>query len=62
MPRLNDRAEPKVQTFLNLPRSCRNDLESTIGHKNIKTLTDAVIEAAKLLAKQVKKTSAQKAN
>jgi hypothetical protein len=56
MPRLNERKTPTVPTFLNLPQSCRNDLESAIDHKDIKTLTDAVVEAAKLLAAKVKRT------
>lgn len=57
MPKLNERkAEPRVQTFLNLPQKTREELESAIGHGDIKTLHDAVIEAARLLAKQVKKT------
>lgn len=55
MPKLNDRKEPRINTFLNLPQKTREELESVIGHGDIRTLTDAVVEAAKLLAKQVKR-------
>jgi hypothetical protein len=57
MPRLNERKdgkEPRIATYLNLTTSCRADLESTIGHNGIKTLTDAVEAAARLLAEQAK--------
>jgi hypothetical protein len=56
MPKLNERrAIDRVSTFLSLPRATREQLESAIGHGDIKTLHDAVVEAAKLLAKQVKR-------
>lgn len=61
MPKLNERkAEPRVQTFMNLPQITRDRLEAAIDGENIKTLTDAVNEAAKLLAKQVKKKAPAK--
>jgi hypothetical protein len=57
MPRLNDRkSDDRIATFLSLPRATRAELEAAIGHKDIKSLTDAVIEAAKLLAKHVEKS------
>jgi hypothetical protein len=60
MPKLNQNRVERVPTMLNLPKTTRNDLESAIGHDDIKTLTDAVVAAAKLLAKQVKKASAKR--
>jgi hypothetical protein len=57
MPKLGQRKnDDVVPTNLMLPRATRAELEAAIGHKDIKTLTDAVIEAAKLLGKQVEKT------
>jgi hypothetical protein len=56
MPRLNQRkGDDTIATYLRLPRTTRDELESCIGHDNIQSLTDAVVEAAKLLAKQVKR-------
>jgi hypothetical protein len=58
MPRLNERkVEDAIPTYLRLPRTTRAELESAIDGERIKTLTDAMIEAAKLLAKQVKRKS-----
>ena len=51
MPRLittPDR-EPRVATCLQLPQSTRERLEAAIDGKNIKSLTDAVVAASKLL-------------
>ena len=63
MPKMNDRkAIDRVNTFLALPRTTREGLEAAIGHKDIKSLTDAVVEAEKLLAKQVKKSKPTKPN
>jgi hypothetical protein len=56
MPKLNERkAEPRVQTFMNLPQITRDRLEAAIDGKDIRTLTDAVNEAARLLASKVKR-------
>ena len=61
MPRLNERKEPRIATYLNLSQRCRDDLESAIGQLDgIKTLTDAVEEAAKLLAARVKRAAKPK--
>lgn len=57
MPRLNERKGPKVATMMNLSTECRANLEAAIGFGNIKTLTDAVEEASKLLAEHVKQQS-----
>jgi hypothetical protein len=53
MPKLNERKaiEPTVPTFLNLPRSTRDELESLMGREGIRTLTDAVCFAAAVAAK-----------
>jgi hypothetical protein len=55
MPRLGQRNDDRIDTFLKLPSATRAELESAIGHNGIKSLTDAVVAAAKLLAKQIKK-------
>ncbi len=60
MPPLNNRKAPRIATFVNLSPECRANLEAAIGHGDIKTLTDAIEEAAKLLAKQVKKPQERK--
>jgi len=60
MPKLNQNRVERIPTFLALPKTARDDLESAIGHGDIKTLTDAVCEAARLLARQVKKRNCPK--
>jgi mevalonate kinase len=60
MPPLKQNRPETIPTFLNLPKTTRDELESAIGHGDIKTLTDAVVEAAKLLAAKVKKTQGKR--
>lgn len=62
MPRLGQRKDDDtIATYLRLPRSTRAELESCIGHQDIKTLTDAVVAASRLLAAKVKKEQGRKA-
>ena len=56
MPRLNERTKPlRRPTLVNLPQETRDQLEAAIGSPGINSLTDAVIEGAKLLPASVAK-------
>ena len=61
MPRLNERKPSRVPTFLSLPQTTRDDLESAIGTPGIDNLTDAVTEAARLLARHVRRKQSKNA-